>query len=315
MPNRAFAVASFPLLFGLAACSSSSASGTANGASDAGEASVGLGDYDPMPFGGSRPVKLYVPSGYKGAPTPLLIMLHGYSASGGEEELLLNLKPVAEAKTVLYAHPDGTMDPSGNRFWNATDACCNFWQSSVDDVAYLTSLVKEIGTRYNVDPKRVYFLGHSNGAFMSYRMACDQAGTVAAIVSIAGAMWLDPSKCKPSAPVSVLEVHGTADVEIDYDGGTTAVPEGGRPGGGQYPAVATTVADWAGFDGCASPPDTSLPPVGIDTMFPTNVTRYATACHAPSEVDLWTMEGEGHIPGFSSSFAPMAFDFLLSHGR
>jgi polyhydroxybutyrate depolymerase len=295
------------------ACSQKSSSGAAP--SDAGDDGAVRGDYDPVPFGGSRPTELYVPSGYTGTPTPLVILLHGYSATGLEEELFLGLRSVAEAKTVLYAHPDGTTDPSGNEFWNATDACCNFWDSPVDDSTYLASLVAEIGTRYAVDPSRVYFIGHSNGAFMSYRMACDHADVVAGIVSIAGAMWLDTSKCNPTQPVSVLEVHGTADVEIYYDGGSTVSGDGGPPGGGQYPGATTTVADWATFDWCSSTADTSLPPVDIDVSHPTTVTQYSAGCKAPSEIDLWTMNGEGHIPGFNTSFAPMAFDFLLSHAR
>ena len=307
-----------PLLALLVASACSSKSPAPASSTDAGDDGAVLGDYDPVPFGGARPVSLYVPSGYTGAPTPLVILLHGYSINGAEEDLYLGLRSVAESKTVLYAHPDGTMNPAGNRFWNATDACCDLYGSGVDDSTYLASLVAEIGTRYAVDPKRVYFMGHSNGAFMSYRMACDHADVVAAIVSIAGAMWSDPSKCAPSAPVSVLEVHGTADTEIQYAGASTVPLDGGTQGAVAYPGATTTVADWATLDGCATPPDTSQPNLDIDGNIAgaeTTVTRYAAGCRAGSEVDLWSIQGEGHIPGFNSSFAPLAFDFLLTHGR
>ena len=271
------------------------------------------GDYDPTPFGGSRQVKLYVPSQYVASkPAPLVILLHGYSASGSLEDLYLGLRVVAEADTVLYAHPDGTVDSKGNQFWNATDACCNFNGSTVDDAAYLTSLITEIGTRYTVDPKRVYLIGHSNGGFMSYRMACDHADVVASIVSIAGAMWLDASKCKPSGPVSVLEVHSNTDMTISYAGGTTGA------GGGQYPGATTTVGDWVTIDGCATPGNTSLPNLDIDSTVPgaeTSVTQYQAGCRDTTEVDLWTINGDGHIPGFNSSFAPMIFQFLLAHPK
>jgi len=300
------------------ACSSSSSSqGGAASSDDAGDASDVLGQYDPAPFGGSRPVQLYVPSGYTGAPTPLVILLHGYSSNGAQEDLYLNLRSVAEAKNVLYAHPDGTVDAKGNHFWNATDACCDFDGTGVDDSAYVASLIAEIETRYAVDPARVYVMGHSNGGFMSYRMACDHADVVAAIVSIAGAMWLDTSKCTPSAPVSVLEVHGTADMSIAYGGGSTGGGDGGA-GGGTYPGATTSVADWATLDGCASPPDTSQPPLDVDGSIPgaeTQVTRYASGCRGGSEVDLWTIQGGVHIPGFGPSFGAMAFDFLLAHPR
>ena len=310
---RRLALLLLPLVVA-SACSQKSPA--ASSSSDAGDDAAVLGDYDPVTFGGARPVSLYVPGGYTGAPTPLVILLHGYGINGAEQDLYLGLRSVAESKTVLYAHPDGTVDPMGNRFWNATDACCDFYGSRVDDSTYLASLVTEIASRYAVDPKRVYFMGHSNGGFMSYRMACDHADVVAAIVSIAGSTWDDTSKCAPSAPVSVLQVHGTADAEVLYGGGAGAPWDGGVLGGAAYPGATTTVADWATYDGCTTPPDTSQPNVDIDAAFPgTTITRYAAGCHAGSEVDLWSIPGEGHVPGFNPSFAPMAFDFLLAHGR
>jgi polyhydroxybutyrate depolymerase len=208
---------------------------------------------------------------------------------------------------VLYAHPDGTIDSTGNRFWNATDACCEFYASKVDDVAYLTSLIAEIQTRYSVDKKRVYFFGHSNGAFMSYRMACDHAETVAAIASLAGATWLDTSKCKPSQPVSALEVHGTADQVVLFDGGTIT-------GGGPYPGATTSVADWV-YDGCGAAGNTSLPNLDIAAGMSTTVTQYASGCRNGSEVDLWTIQGGMHIPGFNPTFGTDVFKFLLAHPK
>jgi polyhydroxybutyrate depolymerase len=278
------------------------------------------GAYDPDPFGGTRPVELYVPSKYvPTTPTALVILLHGYGASGAEEDIFLDLRAVAEADTVLYAHPDGTVDSHGNRFWNATNACCDFYGARVDDSAYLSSLIVEFGTRYDVDPRRVYFIGHSNGGFMAYRMACDHADQVAGVVSIEGATWLDTSTCKPSLPVSALEIHGTSDDVVLYDGGNTdtdSIFDGGTiTGGGQYPGATTTVSDWATYDGCTSPPNTSLPDLDIAAGLETSVTQYETGCRRSTQVDLWTIHGGMHLPNFSPSFPPMAFQFLLSHAR
>ena len=316
----------------LLGCSSSSArsngippaDAAADVTGDAGTAdAAGLGGYDPAAFGGSRPVKLYVPTKYSpSTPAPLVILLHGYGASGAEEDLYLDLHAVAEADTVLYAHPDGTLDETGKRFWNATDACCDFYGVQVDDVAYLSGLVTEIETRYRVDPKRVYFFGHSNGAFMSYRMACDKADMVASIASLAGAMWNDPSRCKPSQPVSILDVQGTEDQVILSDGGTTntdSIFDGGAiDGGGVYPPVTATIADWVTLDGCSSTADTSSPNLDIEGSLPgaeTKVTKYKTGCRSGTEVDLWSMQGASHIPGFNLSFGPDVFAYLLAHPK
>ena len=278
-------------------CSSCSSSSAATVASSDASAPV-LGDFDPRPFGGGRPVNLYVPSGYREtAPLPLVIMLHGYAVVGGLEEALLRLEPLAEERGFLYAYPNGTVDSAGNRFWSATDACCNIDGSLVDDSTYLASLVVEIGKRYRVDPKRVYFVGHSNGGFMAYRMACDHAGVIAAVVSLAGATWNDTSKCAPSEPVAVLQVHGTKDTEVLYDG---------LQGAGAYPGAKATVLDWATYDGCALTPDTTAPPIDIEDSLPgaeTSITRYASGCRAGGHAELWTMEGGGHIPNLNLAFS------------
>src|SRR5205085_1985187 len=71
---------------------------------------------------------------------------------------------------------------------------------------------------YSVDPRRIFVVGHSNGGFMAYRMACDHSDTVAAIVSVAGAMYDDARKCRAAHPVSVLQVHGPPDNVIPYQG-------------------------------------------------------------------------------------------------
>ena len=126
----------------------------------------------------------------------------------------MQFRPLAEARGFLYCYPDGTIDRWGNRFWNATDACCDFGNTGVDDAGYLRALIEEIARRFAVDRKRIYLVGHSNGGFMAYRMACQSADLIAGIASLAGTTFLDPSRCAPSEPVNILHIHGTAD-DID----------------------------------------------------------------------------------------------------
>lgn len=57
---------------------------------------------------------------------------------------------------------------------------------------------------------------------MAYRTACDYSDKIAAIVSIAGSTFLDPTLCKAKSPVSILEVHSTMDPIIKYNGGMLA---------------------------------------------------------------------------------------------
>lgn len=264
--------------------------------------------------GGARPVKVHVPAAYKpGTPMPLVLLLHGYSVNGAIQDIYLGITKLSDARGFLYAHPDGTIDSKGNHFWNATDGCCDFDGSNVDDSAYLSGLIAEIEGKLTVDPKRVFLIGHSNGGFMSHRMACDHADQIAAIVSLAGAMWLDSSKCKPTRPVSVLQVHGTKDSEVLYDG----LPGGGGGTPQGYPGAATSVADWATNDGCSATLDTSAPNLDVDSSIPgaeTTVGRHL-ACKPGGAAELWSIEGGSHVPSVSDDSRAMLIDWLLAHPR
>ncbi len=259
----------------------------------------------------SRPYALHVPSGYDATkPTPLVVMFHGYSASGALEEAYFGLTATSDANTFLYAYGNGTLDKVQNRFWNATDACCDLYGMPVDDVAYFDAIVQDVNAKYHVDQKRIYAIGHSNGGFMSHRLACDRSSVVAAIVSLAGAQWNDPAKCKPDHPVSILEVHGNADATIVYTGGKTME--------GTYPAAATTVADWAQQNGCTGPLATTGQTLDLDSTLSGNETQVQAygGCPGGADVQLWTIKGGSHIPNLvTPAWGNEVWAFLSAHAK
>ena len=257
----------------------------------------------------SRPFNVFVPTSYnKATPMPLVLLLHGYSATGAVQEAYFGLQPLAEQRGFLYVHPDGTKDVRNNQFWNATNACCEFI-GSIDDSGYLMSVIHQVERDYNVDRKRIFLIGHSNGGFMSYRMACDHADTVAAIVSMAGATFADTAMCKPSEPVSVLQIHGTSDQTIQYGGGDIL--------GQRYPGAEATVATWAAYDRCGARSVPSSETLDIASQIAGAETSVATFPGCPSGVDveLWSVAGGPHVPALSATFASDAIDFLLSHPK
>ncbi len=259
---------------------------------------------------GRGPVTVNVPPSYDPAtPVPLVVLLHGYTSSGLETETYFQLTPVSDQLGFLYVYPDGTTDVLGNRFWNATDACCDFFFSGVDDSGYLRALIDEISAQLNVDPARIFVTGHSNGGFMSYRMACDHAEILNAVVSLAGATFDDPADCAPQDTVRVLQIHGTADATILYDGGATP--------GGPYPGAVATTEQWAVYNGCSLVPDTSLPDIDLEGAIAgdeTTVARYADGCQPGGSAELWTMNGGGHVPVLSDDFHRLFTGFLLGGG-
>ncbi len=258
----------------------------------------------------SRPYQLKIPANYDpGSPTALIVLLHGYSSNSNEVANYFGLIKAADSQGFLLAYPDGTIDSRGNRYWNGTDACCAFDPDPADDVSYLTSVMDDIAAKYNVDPNRIYFVGHSNGAFMSNRMACEHSSRIAAIVTLAGMQWNDPRLCPTTKPVSVLHIHGDLDDTIFFDGGNVF--------GTLSPSAFDSTATWAAKDGCTGnlidlPPNIDLE--SVITGDETRVQRY-TGCPAGIDVELWTITGGSHIPTFSTNIADLIWNFLSTHPK
>ncbi len=260
---------------------------------------------------GRGPVTVHVPPSYDPAvSTPLILLLHGYSGNGPQQEAYMQFTPLSDQLGFLYAYPNGTRDANGYRFWNATDACCDFYSNGVDDSGYLRDLIDAVKAQANVDDRRVHLIGHSNGGFMSYRMACDHADVIASIASLAGATFLDPNDCLPVAPVHVLQIHGTADATVLYAGGCFS-------GSYCYPGAVETVERWAAYDGCAlvGEPGAAL---NLDASLPgaeTQVTSYASGCARGGSAELWTIVGGSHVPSLSNDFSGLVIDFLYAHPK
>jgi len=259
---------------------------------------------------GRGPVTVHVPPTYDPSqPAPLVMLLHGWAVgtSGQQAESYFELLPWSDRLGFLYVFPDGTLDPSGARFWNATNACCDLYGSGVDDSGYLRALIEEIIAQLSVDTERVYVFGWSNGGFMAYRMACDHADVVAAVASLAGATYLDPADCTPSAPVRTLQICGTAD----------ATYEGADAGMGPFPGAVATTEQWAAYNQCSMVPDLTRPPLDLDSGLPgfeTTVARYADGCAPGGSSELWTIVDGVHAPCLSRVFAPLVLDFFLAEG-
>lgn len=258
-------------------------------------------------FGGDRPADLHTPDTLTdGKQYPLVVLLHGYTATGLLQTAYFHMEELTHNDRAFFIAPDGTVDAGGKQFWNADPACCDLYGANPDDVAYLGKLVDDIVAEWPVDPDQVFFMGHSNGGFMSYRMACERADAIAGIVSLAGNAASVPADCNPSKPVSVLHLHGTADNTVPYNA-TTGLGEVGAVG---------SVEQWATHDGCGDSRSSTVT-LDLDTTVAGAETHGETTAGCPGDVavDLWTLEGSGHIPVFPASIAETLLDWLVAHKR
>ena len=255
----------------------------------------------PTVYGGTRPVTLQVPPMLEhGKRYPLVLILHGYGASGFVQQAYFGMTHLAQDGKAFVLAPDGLVDSMGHEYWNADPACCDFDHANPDDVGYLGGLIDAVSADWPIDTGAVYVIGHSNGGYMAYRLACDRADVVSNIVVLAGAAASDPSTCNPVRPVPVLHLHGTADTEVPYD-----------------PNADASVSQWAGHDGCAAT-RTAGAPRDLDTAIPGAETTTATydGCPAGISVELWSIQGAGHVPALAqSTFPDTILQYLQAHRR
>ena len=157
---------------------------------------------------------------------PLLVMLHGGGGKGKGMRVLTRkgFESLADRHGAIVAYPDG-VDKNWNDFRG--DKSRKAQRENIDDVAFISSMLDELAAAYPVDASRIYAAGISNGAMMSYTLACRASDRFAAIAPVAGAMPenLLPA-CAPSRPVPVLIISGTEDKLVHWEGGYVTGPFG-----------------------------------------------------------------------------------------
>lgn len=224
----------------------------------------------------SRSYRVHLPVNYTlSAPTPLVLNMHGYTSNAAQQEIYSMMNAVADTSHFIVVYPEGVSNAWNSWYYTGPDA--------IDDVGFLNALVDTLAADYPVDLNRVYCTGMSNGGFMSYVMACESSDRIAAIASVTGTMVVTaPPQCETARPVPVMQIHGTADPTVPYDGTAEFMP------------IEDVIALWVQKNGCTDMPDfQSLP--DIDTTDGcTASTLHYISCDGGSEVLFYKIEGGAH---------------------
>ncbi|KAF2230388.1 carbohydrate esterase family 1 protein [Viridothelium virens] len=189
--------------------------------------------------GPQRTYRLYIPTNYNSSnPSPLLISYHGHDSSATAQEALTRFSNPTLNPNHIVIYPNGV-----SASWQGAP----YAAPGIDDVAFSTELLADLGSRLCIDPERRYASGHSNGGGFVGTLACSEAGAsrFAAFAASSGAFYQDAREgrgCDAEAvpKVPFLEVHGTADETIPYQGGSHA--------GECLPSLPYYVGSWAGRD-------------------------------------------------------------------
>ncbi|HTQ38827.1 MAG TPA: PHB depolymerase family esterase [Pirellulales bacterium] len=236
-----------------------------------------------------RSFQVYVPEKYNPQqPTPVVLVLHGAWTNGPITAIYSGLNRTADQNNFIAVYPNGTGMRDTALFWNSggRDRQGLLPRTPPNDVKFLGAVLDDLGAVLNVDGKRIYATGISNGGMMCYRLAAEMSDRIAAIAPISGTLCQDDVHL--TRPVPVLHFHGTLDKLVPYDGSRSAAQELLHCKG-----VDDTMHIWAKLDGCPDTPRVETLPNKVDDG--TSVKRYT---YGPgkdgSEVVLIQITGGGH---------------------
>jgi polyhydroxybutyrate depolymerase len=226
----------------------------------------------------NRTYLIHVPAAYNSKkPVPLILVLHGATQSPASAERMSKMSQKSESENFIVVYPSGT---GRLPTWNSGSCCAYAMKNHIDDIAFLSALIDKLETDYSIDRKRIFVTGISNGGMMSYRVGCELSDKVAAIAPVEGALDVE---CKPTAPVSVLVFHGTADHLVPFNGGSTPFQMGSKR---SDTPVSEAVKFWLKHDACSTEPkheETSE--VHTDVY---------SACKSGTSVVLYAIQGGHH---------------------
>ena len=205
-----------------------------------------------------QPYLVKTPEGYDGTKSvPVLLALHGGGGNAIQMAATTCPGPIVDglftdlsspeclhnlASDYLVVFPNGTrMDPWINaRVWDAgggrqvagRDYRCTGGEGGLErcisgdsvEQDYFLALYNDLQSRFVIDVTRVFVTGISNGAAMSYRLACLAPEAIAGIAPVAGtnayaANMASGEVCRNGdSPVPVLQIHGDDDPVWTIDG-------------------------------------------------------------------------------------------------
>ena len=223
----------------------------------------------------TRTFVYYVPTSWNSSTNlPLVILLHGLTQTGNGVMDITNFNALAEQHNFIVAYPDGI-----NYAWNAN---MNVSVSSANDIGFIETLATYFQTTFNTNSAKQYLVGFSNGGFMSHKIACESTMCFAAIATVSGNMSdTTYANCNPHFNPAVLNIHGTADAIVDYNGSSTTGV-----------SALQTLEKWSSFLSCDPNPITS--PMSNPNFFDFSSPTLLTYQNCVSELKHIRVDGGGH---------------------
>jgi polyhydroxybutyrate depolymerase len=177
-----------------------------------------------------------------------MLVFHG---GGGQAKFMIKMtgmNKLSEKNDFIVVYPDGTGSKllPALKTWNTGNCCGRAKKLNTDDTGFVRAIIKDIKRTININTEKIFATGISNGAMMSYKLACEAPDLVSGIAPVAGT--LNIASCKPDQPVPVIHFHGTADNFCRYEGGVGSKSVSRR----NFKSVEYSINTWKTINGCSN---------------------------------------------------------------
>ncbi len=230
--------------------------------------------------GKKRKYTVYLPAGFNPAVKhPLVLNFHGLGGNPRQQQKYSRMNEVADKEGFVVIYPYGD-----NHYWN-TGAMNKPYVNGRDDVGFINKILDKAIQEYNISPDSIYASGLSLGGYFSYRLACELGNRISAIASVGGVMSDSTNKyCQSARPIPVLQIHGTKDPIVKYEGFKRSMP------------VEKTVAFWTKRNSCSHSDTVLLPDISVKDKTTASLIKFN--CNSKAPVWFLKIQNGGHTwPG------------------
>jgi polyhydroxybutyrate depolymerase len=228
---------------------------------------------------------------------PLVFVFHGSGGNGYGMESFSKFSQIADREGFIVVYPDAEA-----KNWNDGRECPHIRSQAdkVDDVGFVGALITVVSKLHKIDAKRIYATGFSNGGILAHYLGAQMADRFAAVAPVSGGIAEPFSpRFKPSEPVSVFIIHGSADPMVPYAGGEVDYHDNGR-----IISMGDAVKMWTERNGITAKPETGMPDdVDVKDQCRVQWTRWSKG-KAGTEILLYNIEGAGHTWPGGPQFLP-----------
>lgn len=157
---------------------------------------------------------------------PVVFMFHGFGGTASWSLQATGWAEKADQEDFIAVFPEGSLphadkpyDPITNcPSWNDGSGRFSSCWDNIDDVGFTLHILDDLQARYNVDRNRIYAVGFSNGASLAYRLGVEAPDRFAALGIVSASGIRVPTR-PLTHPVSVIQIHGDADLMSPIAGG------------------------------------------------------------------------------------------------